>query len=291
MRFRLQGWDACMRAALSFVGVRRRTVLAAAFMAVTGALAWMTAPRAPGAPLPAPATAVIARHFIAAGNVIAPADVAEKNVTGVSLGGAPISAQAVIGRVSDKDIRPGSVVGNSDLRDPVSLGIAGRLAAGQRAFSIRVAEDDIVGGFLQSGDHIDIFATLPGSVFPAKGAEDQLDRSRVLLLLQDISVLAVGENLNTAGAVQPGARTVSVALSPPQLARLTLALRLGRVSMAIRKPGDDAPSATATATLRDILPNPGAPEGPAPRGVARSRTAVPFYAGSAKVAMVEGYAP
>src|SRR5262249_42139049 len=56
-------------------------------------------------------------------------------------------------------------------------GIAAKLVEGQRAFSIHVAEDDIVGGFLQSGDHVDILATIPGSVFPQKDALAAGDRS------------------------------------------------------------------------------------------------------------------
>ncbi len=89
-------------------------------------------------------------------------------------------------------------------------GIAGRIEKGERAFSIRVAEDEIVGGFLQSGDHVDVFATIPGSVFPARNAQDQPDRSQAVALLQNILVLAVGGTLATKGAVQPDVRTVSL---------------------------------------------------------------------------------
>ena len=77
---------------------------------------------------------------------------------------------------------------------------------------MRVSEEDIVGGFLQSGDHVDVLATGPGSAFAQKDALAQADRSNALLLLQDILVLAVGNNLTANGAVQTDAHTVSLSL-------------------------------------------------------------------------------
>jgi pilus assembly protein CpaB len=155
------------------------------------------------------------------------------------------------------------------------IGIAARVAPGERAFSIRVAEDEIVGGFLQSGDRVDIFATLPGSLFPARNAQAQPDRSQTLLLLQQIQVLAVGETLATKGAVQSGARTVSLSLTPIALARLALAQRFGKISLAIRNPHDAARVAPERATLADLVPLP---------GHARGRTGgIPIYVGTHRV--------
>jgi pilus assembly protein CpaB len=169
------------------------------------------------------------------------------------------------------------------LRDAASLGIAARVPEGERAFSMRVAEDEIVGGFLQSGDHVDIFATIPGSVFPATGAQNAPDRSEAVLLLQNVAVLAVGENPATRGSVQAGARTVTLSLPPPQLARLTLALRFGKVSLAIRKPGDDRLADAAHATLTDLVPQP-----PPPLPVERAHDSIPFYAGARESALPGG---
>jgi Flp pilus assembly protein CpaB len=151
-------------------------------------------------------------------------------------------------------------------------GIAAQVAPGERAFSIRVAEDEIVGGFLQSGDRVDIFATLPGSLFPARNAQSVPDRSQTLLLLQQIQVLAVGETRATKGAVQSGARTVSLSLTPTALARLALAQRFGKISLAIRNPHDAVKVAPEHATLADLVPLP---------GHARGRSnGIPIYAGT-----------
>lgn len=152
------------------------------------------------------------------------------------------------------------------------IGIAAHVAPGERAFSIRVAEDEIVGGFLQSGDRVDIFATLPGSLFPARNAQSVPDRSQTLLLLQQIQVLAVGETLATKGAVQSGARTVSLSLTPAALARLALAQRFGKISLAIRNPQDAAKVAPERATLADLVPHSGRAHG--------KMDGIPIYAGT-----------
>jgi pilus assembly protein CpaB len=270
-----------MRAALSFMVRRHRTALIAAGLLAASALMLATAPPIATGPgitrqvsAPLEVAVEVAMHPIPAGTVISSADIAAKTVIGPP-STALTSSDAVVGRIVQRPIAGGAILLGGDLRDLSAVGIAGRLAAGQRAFSIRVAEDDIVGGFLQSDDRVDIFATLPGSIFPAKGADSVPDRSKVLLLLQNIPVLAVGENLTTSGAVQPGARTVSLSLTPTQLTRLTLALRLGKVSLAIRKPGDDEISQTPSVTLGNLLST-NANHASAPAALRR----IPFYAGT-----------
>ena len=228
----------------------------------------------------------IAARSIAAGSTITSADVRIKAVNGAPPPGAMLSGESALGRVAGKSFAAGDAMTGADLRDAASVGIAARVAAGQRAFSIRIAPDEIVGGFLQSADHVDVIATIPGSVFPAKNAQDQSDRSQSVLLLQDIFVLAVGENLSTRGAVQSTAQTVSLSLTPDQLARLTLALRFGKISLAIRNPGDTSLSNGDPVTLGDLIPGRIMPLNPV-RSAGKRDTGIPFYAGPHK-SMVHG---
>jgi pilus assembly protein CpaB len=261
-------------------------LLAAAALTLATTPHGATVARASRQTEPAGAVSVlIAAHPIAAGSIISPADIATKTVVAPP-STALTASDAALGRMALNAINGGAILTSADLQDVSATGIAGRLATGQRAFSIRVAEDDIVGGFLQSGDRVDILATLPGSIFPAKGAENVADRSKVLLLLQNIPVLAVGENLAPGGAAQPGARTASLALTPAELTRLTLALRFGKVSLAIRKPGDGETSPAVDATLADLL-SAGHETGPV-AGRASSPAAtrrIPFYAGTRAAAI------
>jgi Flp pilus assembly protein CpaB len=154
-------------------------------------------------------TILVASHVLPAGSEIGPDDFTVKQVMGLVPADAVSSGSEIIGRITAKQYAAKEVFSRESLRDPSTLGIAAHVRPGQRAFSIRIAEDEIVGGFLQSGDHVDVFATIPGSVFPTKDSADVPDRSSAVLLLQNIAVLAVGENPATRGSIQSSARTVS----------------------------------------------------------------------------------
>ncbi|HTT96771.1 MAG TPA: Flp pilus assembly protein CpaB [Rhizomicrobium sp.] len=226
-----------------------------------------------------------ATHALPVGSEIGQDDVTTKFVPGSEAVGAVSSRTDVFGRITAKQYAAKEVFARDSLRDPSTLGIAARVHPGQRAFSIRIAEDDIVGGFLQSGDHVDVFATIPGSVFPSKDAGDKPDRSQTVLLLQNISVLAVGENPATKGAVQSSARTVSLELSPDGLARLALAERFGKVSLAIRKPGDETVAQPVSAALSDLVPVAVAESAPTPAHAFaplrhRHGFGIPFFVGT-----------
>ncbi len=250
-----------MRSELSLRTLRQHPMLLAAAVLTIGVLA-ILAPHGrsatPSASLPvkrAMPTVLAASHTLSAGSVIGPADTELKPAAGSVPADAALSEADALGRVIAKGYAAKETILRGDLRDSSTLGIAARVLRGQRAFSIHIGEDDIVGGFLQSGDHVDVFATIPGSVFPSKNSGDVPDRSRAVLLLQDVLVLAVGENPATHGSIQSAARTVSLSLSPEELARLALAQRYGKVSLAIRLPGDTSTVRPVFAALADIVPS------------------------------------
>lgn len=221
---------------------------------------------------------MVAAHPLPSGTVLALQDIHPRPAAGTVPDGAYQSSNAMIGRVTTRSFAPGDLLLASDLRDAASLGIAARLTKGQRAFSIRVTEDEIVGGFLQTGDHVDILAVIPGSVFPAKTASDVPDRSKSVVLLQNILVLAVGENLAGTSGAQTSARTISLALEPDQASRLVLVQRFGKVSLTIRRPGDETLLDTATVSLDDIVADPVA--APPRKPAARAPAGIPFFAGT-----------
>src|SRR5690606_16513189 len=125
-------------------------------------------------------------HPIPSGTVLALQDIVSRPAAGAVPAGAYQSGERMVGRIAARSFAAGDVLLASDLRDAASLGIAAKLAKGQRAFSIRIVEDEIVGGFLQSGDRVDVLTVIPGTVFPARAAADVPDRSRSVLLLQNI---------------------------------------------------------------------------------------------------------
>lgn len=273
-----------MREALSLRTWTQRPLLIATGILAVALMLALSNPRGGHTAPPASAnhaltSVMVAAHRIAGGTVITPADIRAKVLTDKAPTGAILSAQAALGRMATRNLARGDMLLQDSLRDTTVIGLAARVPPGERAFSIRVAEDEIVGGFLQSGDRVDLFAIIPGSVFPAKDVQRRSDHSQAVLLLQNVLVLAVGENPATRGSVQASAHTVSLSLPPAQLVRLALAQRFGKVSLAIRRPGDDALTDRASATLRDLVPSQALPA-PALAPADRHVAGVPIYLGT-----------
>jgi pilus assembly protein CpaB len=190
------------------------------------------------------------------------------------------SVTEVEGHVALSPIAAGTPVLGSQISSRVLSGISARVPPGYRAYAIAVSEADIAGGFLQVGDRVDLYLTLPGALFGnrngAAGRAD--DRSKGALLLQSVEVLAVGAKLKTDGGAETSARTVTLALEPRGLARVALAARLGNVSFAIRNPADHASTGAAIADIGALVDeSPGPVTLPPPHVAAAA--GIPVYAG------------
>ena len=278
-----------MRAVLPFWIRQHQSAAVALFIAATAAVLIVPSitrskPALSASPAPHAIPMVMtAARPIPSGTVLVLQNILPRPAAGTVPAGAYQSAELAIGRVASRSLAAGELLLTADLRDSASLGIAAKLAKGQRAFSIRVAEDEIIGGFLQGGDHVDVLTVVPGTVFAAKTAGDVPDRSTSLLLLQNIQVLAVGENLSSMGNVQSNARTISLALEPDQAARLALAQRFGKVTLTIRHPGDETLVEAPAISLSDIVPqtvHQTVPEQRPQPKAAHAPAGVPFYAGT-----------
>ncbi|MDZ4380988.1 MAG: Flp pilus assembly protein CpaB [Parvibaculum sp.] len=242
-----------------------------ALIAVALALIWLnlsardvstvesTAPQAVGGLSTESAVSVIvAARDVARGQALAPDDLIPRKMEGPAPAGSFGETASVIGRVATTDIRASQIVFGSNLSTgPAGAGMAALVSEGQRAFAIRVAEEDIVGGFLQAGDRVDVFATFPGAVYGQQSGigQTKADQSKSALLLQDMEVLAVGAALSSKGdEVNSGARTVTVAAPPEALAKLALAGRLGHITLAIRNPDDREIAPAELVALDDLRP-------------------------------------
>lgn len=199
---------------------------------------------------------LVAARAIERGAAITPEDVKLQGIVAPAPSGSFSSASAALGRVATVDILPSQIIfGEALSASRQDAGVSALVETGTRAFAIRIAEDQIVGGFLRVNDHVDVFATLPDAVFPQEllGGSKGADQSRTTLLLQDIAVLAVGEKLETKGAAAlNGARTVTLAVTPDAVARVALAERLGKITLAIRNPADKDVASATTIGLSDL---------------------------------------
>jgi pilus assembly protein CpaB len=108
-------------------------------------------------------------------------------------------------------------------------GLNGEIEKGMRAFAIKVEAAD----FLQPGDRVDIYWT-----GQAQGTEGEITR----LIENTMKIIAVDRDGNSGadGAIQ--SRTMTVAASPEQVARLAQAQATGRLVMSLVGNGDDTQS-------------------------------------------------
>ncbi len=123
----------------------------------------------------------------------------------------------------------------------VQAGLNGEIERGMRAFAIKVEAAD----FLQPGDRVDIYWT--GGV---AGVEGDLTR----LIENGLKIIAVDRNQKKG--VSDGQitnRTMTVAVTPEQVARLAQAQATGRLVTSLVGIGDDAESGLIEVDSRALL--------------------------------------
>ncbi len=107
-------------------------------------------------------------------------------------------------------------------------GLTTRLGKGMRAFTIKVDVASGVSGFLRPGDRVDVYWT--GSVRgTVEGATGEITR----LIESGVELVAVDQTAGRDTANATIARTVTVAVTPEQVAALTLAQSTGRLTLAL----------------------------------------------------------
>jgi pilus assembly protein CpaB len=226
---------------------------------------------------PATISVLVSASDIARGQVFNSQDVSIKAMAPAKApAGVLHRAEEVQGHMAIAPIPAGEPVLAAQITPDVVAGLSARVPAAYRAYSIPVSEADIAGGFVQAGDRVDLFVTLPGALFAQGSGQKPDDRSKASLLLQSVQVLAVGAKLKSDGAATPSVRTVTLALSPADLSRVALATRLGTITFAIRNPLDETAEAAPRAELSSLL---GEAAKPQARHARPSAPGIPFYAG------------
>jgi pilus assembly protein CpaB len=123
-------------------------------------------------------------------------------------------------------------------------GLTSRLARGMRAFAIKVDVTSGVSGFLRPGDRVDVYWT--GS---AAGVGDvtKLIETGVRLIAVDQSAAIDGSGSALI------ARTVTVEVTPQQVAALAQAQATGRLSLSLVGAEDDAVAEAVEVDMRRLL--------------------------------------
>lgn len=111
-------------------------------------------------------------------------------------------------------------------------GLTGALEKGESAFAVKVDMASGVAGFVNVGDRVDVYWT--GSA----GGDTQGEMTR--LIEGGVRVVGVDQQADNSQATAGVARTVTLAASREQVARLTQAAATGRLNLALV--GMDAPA-------------------------------------------------
>lgn len=159
------------------------------------------------------------------------------------------------GRVLAHAVRSGEPILSAHLAREAGVGFSAQLAPGMRALTLSVDAEASISGMLAPGDRIDV-------LFTTNAGND----STTAALLFNVPVLATGIRtaINTAWLDrqrQPeGAgvqfNTVTLGVSPQDAAKITLAQQAGRITITLRRPGDDRALQLARITKDSLLDTP-----------------------------------
>ena len=146
------------------------------------------------------------------------------------------------GKTLRRGLRPGDHVFLDDVREgPVTL----EVPPGHRAVGLRVTIDAIAAGF----------ASLPGSkvdiIWNMKG--NNPDQTFSMKLLQNTLVLAADMQDQAAEGRAVPASVVTLALTPKDTERVSLASEHGTLRLVLRRPDDDSISKAERTKLSDVI--------------------------------------
>ena len=127
-------------------------------------------------------------------------------------------------------------------------GITSRLEPGQSALAIKVDVSSGVSGFLRPGDNVDVYWT--GSTGNKRGPNS---REFTKLIESGVPLIAVDQTADDESNEVTIARTVTVAVSPSQVAALLQAQSSGRLSLALVGAREDHIAEAIEVDQHDLL--------------------------------------
>ena len=125
-----------------------------------------------------------------------------------------------------------------------SAGITSRLKRGMRAFTIKVDVASGVSGFLRPNDLVDICWTSTG---------DQINRGFTQLIQPGVEIIAIDQSATGEITGASVARTVTVQITPQDVALLAQAQTTGKLSLSLVGEGDDTVSGEIQVDQRQLL--------------------------------------
>jgi len=251
-----------------------------------GTVAWISTrppPAPPAAAAPPPPTKVavlVTAHPLRAGSLLKPEDFASKEIL-QSEHLPDMSAdnletrRALTGAMVRRSVPAGEPIRAADVMRPSDHGfLAAALDPGMRAVTVGVDATDGAAGLISPGDRVDLILTqtIQQPSLPLGRrvvAETVLADVRVIAIDQQLVQGAESNNNNNSQA-----RTVTLEVSEVQAERVSVATRLGKLSLAIRSAGSapgaskpDGPTTTWAGDVSAALRSDAAPPAQAPNTI------------------------
>ncbi len=208
-----------------------------------GTVAWISSrppevAHAVAAPVPK-VNVIVASRVIHAGTLLRPEDLASKEISSSTVDpdatpDTPGSRRALAGAMVRRGYGEGELVRSADVMHPGDHGfLAAVLLPGMRALTVGVDAITGTAGLIWPGDRVDLILTL---VIPDDAAAPG-HRVAAETVLTDVRVIAIDQQLvqgATPGSSEQPARTVTLEVNGDQAERVSVAMRLGRLSLAVR---------------------------------------------------------
>lgn len=145
------------------------------------------------------------------------------------------AATHLIGSIARFTVAQGEPLTDDKFKSAGSGGyLAARLEAGMRALSIPIAPDSDVNGFVLPGDHVDVMLTTA----VREGDQDVYTNS---VAAGNVVVIAIDDKVESAEGTRtmPG-RLATLLLTATEAADISVARRLGSLSLVLRGGSDDS---------------------------------------------------
>jgi pilus assembly protein CpaB len=157
------------------------------------------------------------------------------------------------GRVALSNIARGAALGTfNTTNNSAKLGLAPLIPKGMRATTIQVSDDIAVGNWIQAGDRVDVLL-IGTSGQRTRGADPSVFREgEARLLLQNVTVLAVGDSLVGEPTNNHRYRTVTLAVTPKNALLIALAGSVGTYHLSLRARDDSSHSPDFVVTTKDF---------------------------------------
>lgn len=199
---------------------------------------------------------LVAAKDLPIGAELAPGDLKWQAWPGSAFAGAIIrkkpeenADEALKGRMVQRVSAGQPVLGTYIFKEGRGNLVAATLGKDMRAMAIPVKANTMVGGFISPGDYVDVVLTYKVKV-SARSDEVRSLVSRLTseTILQNIKVVAVDQEASREEDEAKVARTVTLEVTPEGSQKLSLAAKMGDITLALRGIGDESTPDNTTTT-------------------------------------------